>query len=175
MTTKTYSSFYDATFYQGSATGLYTPRAPVPVTRGVPFVAFGTFTFAASYVPTIGDQVLLIPALPSGFKLTRFAITVPDLDSGTTITANLGWASQAAGIGIVTGLDTTSLRAGGTISVTDAQILAQTAAGGAVTATTNLQAIGSTDTLLIYISASATGAGTNGTSTFLAEGILPGD
>lgn len=175
MTTTTRSSFYDATFYQGSATGLYTPRAPNVITRGVPFTTIGTFSFATAYVPTIGDQVLLLPAVPSGFKLTRFAITVPDLDSGTTITANLGWASQALGVGIVTGLDTTALRAGGTISVTDAQILAQTAAGGPVTATTNLQAIGSTDTLLIYISASATGAGTNGTSTFLVEGILPGD
>lgn len=175
MTTKTYSSLYDATFYQGSATGLYTPRTPNVITRGVPFTTIGTFTFATAYVPTIGDEVLLLPAVPSGFKVTRFAITVPDLDSGTTITANLGWASQALGIGIVTGLTAGTLQAGGTISVTDAQVLAQTAAGGPVTATTNLQAIGDTDTLLIYISASATGAGTNGISTFVVEGILPGN
>lgn len=175
MTTKTYSSFYDATFYQGSATGLYTPRSPNVITRGVPFTTIGTFVFATTYVPTIGDQVLLLPAVPAGFKVTRFAITVPDLDSGSSLTANLGWASQAAGIGIVTGLTAGTLQAGGTISVTDAQVLAQTAAGGPVTTTTNLQNAGDTDTLLIYISASAAGAGTNGTSTFLVEGILPGD
>ena len=173
--TVTNSSFYDATFYQGSATGLYTPRAPNQITRGVPFTTIGTFVFATAYIPTIGDYVNLLPAVPKGFKVTRFAITVPDLDGGTSITANLGWASQALGVGIVTGLDTTALRGGGTISVTDAQILAQTAAGGQVTATTNLQAIGSSDTLIIYVSASAASAGTNGTSTFLVEGILPGD
>jgi hypothetical protein len=173
MTTKYYSSFYDVTPYQNGS--LYTPRAPNVITRGVPFTTMGTFTLAAAVVPTIGDQILLLPAVPSGFKLSRFCITVPDLDSGTTITANLGWQSQALGVGIVTGLDTTALRGGGTISVTDAAILAQTAAGGAVTATTNLQAIGATDTLIIYISASATGAGTNGVAQFLVEGILPSD
>jgi hypothetical protein len=171
--TKYYSNLYDSTPYQGSL--LYTPRAPNVITRGVPFTTIGTFTLAAAVVPTIADQILLLPAVPSGFKVSRFAITVPDLDSGTSITANLGWQSQALGVGIVTGLDTTALRSGGTISVTDAAILAQTAAGGAVTATANLQAIGATDTLIIYISASATGAGTNGAAQFLVEGILPGD
>jgi hypothetical protein len=86
---------------------------------------------------------------------------------------NLGWASQAAGIGIVTGLTTGSIRGGGTISITDAQVLAQTAAGGPVTATTNLQAIGESDTLLIYVSAAATSAGTNGASQWLCEGMCP--
>ena len=96
-----------------------------------------------------------------------------DLDSGTSLTANLGWASQALGVGIITGIDTTALRTGTTIGATDTQIMAATAAAGPATATTNLQAIGESDTLLIYVSASAAGAGTNGVSTILIEGILP--
>lgn len=170
---KFYSSFYDSTPYQGSL--LYTPRAPNVITRGVPFIAMGTFTIPTGTVLGLADQILLVPALPSGFKVTRFVATSPGYDSGTTLTANLGWQSQALGIGIVTGYNTTFLRTGNTTAVTDAQVLAQTAAGGAVTATTNLQAIGSSDSLIFYISAAATGAGTNGATQFLVEGILPGD
>jgi len=169
-----YSSFYDATPYNGST--LYTPRAPNQITRGVPFTTMGTFNIPAGVVLTAADTIRLLPAVPKGFKLTRFAATSPGYESSTgAITANLGWASQALGVGIVTGWTTTFFRGGSTVSVTDAQILAQTAAGGAVTATTNLQAIGESDTLLFYISVTATAAGTNGISQFLVEGILPSD
>lgn len=173
MATTYYSSLYDATFYQGSATGLYTPRAPMDITRGVPFVETFTFTIATGLVLGLADQIRLIPALPKGFQVTRFCMTLPGYDSGTTLTANLGFASQALGVGIVTGITTAALRTGATFSCTDAQILAGSTAGGPVTATTNLQAIGDSDTLLIYVSAAATGAGTNGTTQVLVEGILP--
>jgi len=169
-----YSNLYDSTVNQGVT--LYTPRTPNVITRGVPFTTMGTFTVASGVVLTIGDSIRLLPAVPKGFKITRFAATSPGYESSTgAITANLGWASQALGVGIVTGWTTTFFRAGSTVAVSDAQVLAQTAAGGPVTATTNLQAIGESDTLLFYISATATAAGTNGTSQFLIEGILPGN
>ncbi len=166
-----YSSLYDITPYQGST--LATPRQPNVITRGVPFVEIFTLTTATAYVPTIADQWRLLPCVPKGFRVTRAVMAFADLDSGTSITANLGWASQALGVGVITGIDTTALRTGTTIAATDTQIMAATAAGGPVTATTNLQAIGESDTLLIYVSASAAGAGTNGVSTILIEGIYP--
>jgi hypothetical protein len=168
-----YSALYDSTINQGST--LYTPRTPNVITRDVPFTCLSSFTIAAATVLTIGDSIRLLPAVPKGFIVTRFVATSPGYDGGTSLTANLGWASQALGVGIVTGYNTTFLRTGNTTAVTDAQVIAQTAAGGAVTATTNLQAIGESDTLLFYVSASAASAGTNGKTTFLIEGILPGN
>ncbi len=171
MTTIYYSNLYDSTPYQGTL--LYTPRTPNVITRGVPFTTLASFTLGTSVILGIGDTIRLLPAVPKGFIVTRFTATSPGYDSGTTLTANLGWASQALGVGIVTGYNTTFLRTGNTTAVTDAQLIAQTAAGGSVTATTNLQAIGESDTLLFYVSAAATGAGTNGKTTFIVEGILP--
>jgi len=46
--TTLYSSLYDATFYQGSATGLYTPRQQNVITRGVPFSQIFTLTTATA-------------------------------------------------------------------------------------------------------------------------------
>jgi hypothetical protein len=169
-----YSNLYDTTINQGVT--LYTPRTPNVITRGVPFTTMGSFTIATGVVLTAGDTIRLLPAVPKGFKITRFVATSPGYESSTgALTANLGWASQALGVGIVTGYNTTFLRSGNTTAVTDAQVLAQTAAGGSVTATTNLQAIGESDTLLFYVSVTATAAGTNGATPFLIEGILPGN
>lgn len=174
MTTNYYSSLYDAVPYQGSNTGLYIPRAPVSDTLDKPFVAYFTFTVPASTVLATGDIIWLLPAVPKNFRVTRFCYNSPGYDGGggsASLTMNLGWASAASGTGLVTGLTTAAIRTGAVQSLTDTQLLAATAAAGAATVLTNNQQPGNSDSLIIYVSAGANAAGTNGATKIIMEGV----
>jgi hypothetical protein len=165
-----YSSLYELNPYRGQAT--YVARAPGEDTRAKSVLEVATFTLATTVILGIGDQIKLITGFPAGTKVARFCINSANgYDSSTTLVFNLGWASQAAGIGLLTGA--TFLRAGATTSLTDAQVLAGTVCGGNVQTTTNLQAAGSLDELQFTVTTASTGAGTNGLATFLVELILP--
>lgn len=172
MTANYYSSLYDAVPYQGSNTGLYLPRAPVSDTLDKPFVSYFTFTIAASTVLGTGDIIWLMPAVPANFRVTRGCFNFPGYDGGSSLTMNLGWASAASGVGIVTGLTTAAIRSGAVLSLTDTQILAATAAAGAATVVTNNQQPGNGDSLIIYVSAGAASAGTNGATKVIIEGVV---
>lgn len=169
-----YSSLYDAVPYQGSNTGLYLPRTPVSDTLDKPFVAYFTFNIPASTVLGLGDIIWLLPAVPQNFRITRFTMNSPGYDGGggsASLTANLGWASASSGTGIVTGITVAAIRTGAVFSCTDTQILAATAAAAAATTTTNAQGAGNSDSLIIYVSAAANAAGTNGVTKVLLEGV----
>lgn len=175
MTTNYYSTLYDAVPYQGSATGLYVPRGPISDTIYKPFVAKFSFTIAASTVLGTGDIIWLMPALPQYFHVTRACFNFPGYDGGggsASLTMNLGWASAASGTGIVTGLTTASIRTGAVLSLTDTQILAASGAAGAATVLTNSQQPGNADSLIIYVSAGANAAGTNGATSVIVEGVV---
>jgi hypothetical protein len=165
------SSLYEAAPNRGGTANI--ARSPSVDHRGVPATELFSFTIPTGTVLATNDVIKLVPGLPAGTKVSRFAMTLPGYDGGTALTANLGWASVASGAGLVTGLTTASIRTGGTISVTDAQVLAQTACGGVATATTNLQAAGAQDELVIFVSAGAASAGTNGATNVLVELVYP--
>lgn len=164
-----YSSLYELAPYRGAQT--FIPRSPQIDHRAVPITELFTFNIATGTILNTNDIIKLLPAMPQGSKVTRCAITVPGYDSAATLVVNLGWASQANGAGIATGFG--PIRAAGTTSVTDAQVLAQTAANGTATVTTNSQAAGAQDELVLFVTTGATGAGTNGIAQVLVEYISP--
>ena len=164
-----YSSLYELAPFRGAQN--FIPRSPQVDHRAVPVTEIFTFNVASGVVLNTNDVIKLLPAVPSGAKVTRCVITVPGYDGGAALVVNLGWASQANGAGVVTGFG--PIRAAGTTSVTDAQILAQTAANGTATVLTNNQAAGAQDELLLYVTTGAASAGTNGVATVLVEYIAP--
>lgn len=164
-----YSSLYELAPYRSAQS--YIPRSPQVDHRAVPVTEIFTFNIPSSTIINTGDIIKLLPAVPSGAKVTRCTMKVPGFDGGSSLVVNLGWASQVNGAGVVTGFG--PIQAAGTSSVTDAQVLAQTAANGTASVTTNNQAAGAQDELLLYATTGAASAGTNGTATVLVEYIFP--
>lgn len=104
------------------------------------------------------DTLTLFPALPAGFKLTRFSIvpsTALDTNGTPTLAINIGYTSNATAV--VSAL--TALRTTTAVSLTDTQLLAQTAAAAG-------------DSLIVTVSTGAA-TGATGTVTVLFEGIYP--
>ena len=170
MANNYYSNLYDQVPYRGGV-GLYIPRSPNVDHRANDVADIITFNIPTGVILGIGDIIHLVPSTPAGFRLTRFAITGPGYDSATTLVFNIGFLSQGSGAGVLTGQ--TFLRAAATTSLTDAQVLASSAAVGPQSSTLNLLPAGSNDELVIVVTTASTGAGTNGNSTVLFEAILP--
>lgn len=128
-----------------------------------------TYNIPTGTVLATNDVIHLVPIVPGGLKVRRLVHKGPGFDGGAALVVNLGWASVASGGGIKTAFGTGNLRSAATDSLADADMIAQTAANGAVTTTTNGQAAGSFDELRITVTTGAASAGTNGTATVYLE------
>lgn len=161
-----YSNLYELSPFRGALS--YNPRANnVRERGGIAAVEF-TFTIPTTIVLGIGDIIKLVPALnPGGTKVRRYTAKYPGYDGGAALVYNLGWMSQANGAGLITG--STSARGAAVESLTDTQMLNQTASGGAVTVVTNNQQPGTYDELVIFVTTAAASAGTNGLTTGYLE------
>lgn len=170
MANNYYSSLYGQIPFRGGAP-VFSAQAQNVITRAQDFASLFSFTLTATTVLGVGDIIHLIPATPAGFRVTRAVLGIPDYDSGTTLTWNLGFLSQALGAGVKTGQ--TIGQSAGTFSLADADVLAASAAVGPQAATLNLLPAGANDELVMYITAAATGAGGGTTTNCLIEAIIP--
>ncbi len=87
-----YSPLYELAPNRGTAA--YLPRYPNVDTRAkvvTELIVIPATTFSS--VLAAGDVVKLIPAPPAGVFVKDLVFSNGDMDSGTTITVNLGWTS----------------------------------------------------------------------------------
>lgn len=169
-----YSSAYALDPFRGAST--YQAKGAFPNAQAKSTLAQVTFQVPNATVLGIGDVIHLCPAPVAGAKVARCAVSTDPakaLDAGGTMVVNLGWLSNANGTGVVTGFG--PIRAANTTaSVTDAQVNAASGSAGPATATTNGQAAGAYDELVLYVTTAATSTGSaGGTCTALVELIVP--
>jgi hypothetical protein len=87
-----YSPLYELAPNRGTAA--YIPRYPNVDHRAVTvteLISIPAATFTS--VLAAGDVIKLIPVLPAGVIVKDLIFTNGDMDSGTTITVNLGWTA----------------------------------------------------------------------------------
>jgi hypothetical protein len=157
MANNYYSSYYQLAPSRGSAA--YIPRS-ASVDHQASDIA-DIFTVPVTASLGVGDTFTLLPAIPAGFKVTRLTFipsTALDTNGAPTLAVNIGFTSNATAIASAVAALRNNTTA---VSVTDTQLLQQTAAVAG-------------DNLLVTVQAApATPVPAGGTIMFLLEGIYP--
>lgn len=168
-----YSSLYEQAPFRGG-TPVFIPRNPNVDHRAQDFAEIFTVTIPTTTQLLANDIIHLVPSTPAGFRVTRLVEKLGDWDSGTTLAGNIGFLSQALGVGVETGSSLfTSLQTGAVYSLADTAIMSASAAVGPQTATLNLLPAGANDELVLYVTTGAAGAGAVAVAQFLIEAIVP--
>jgi len=148
------ATLYSSAYIYNAQTGTYQPKTAKVARQGETVTERVTYTLTAALA---ANDVINILPIQAGAKILRCAITNPDLDSGTTITFNLGnTASATAFLSASAGFQSAT-----TTSLTDAQV-----------DVTNNVFTGTSDLLKLTVAAGPSTA-SSGTISFIVTWFVP--